>query len=151
MNTYTYELEASVNEGDIGLLRRGNKVELFSDDKSKSWKGTVLRISNTIDPTTQTVKVFISVSGEGLREGMYMSGKVDGRKLDNAFEISRNLLIDTDKVYIVKDSVLKLVEIKPLHLTSQKAIVSGLADSSVLMDEVLAGAYEGLRVDLLSE
>jgi hypothetical protein len=151
MNTYNFELEASVNEGDIDLIKTGNKVTLFSDNEDKSWEGTVIRISDVLDPATQTVKIYIRVTGEDLREGMYLSGTVKGKALNNAFEVSRNLLIDQKKLYVVQDSALKLIDIKPLHLTSSQVIVSGLPDNSLLMNETLIGAYEGLKVGTYTE
>lgn len=45
MNTYTYELEAAVYEQDIDLIKVGSQVNLFTENKAKSWKGTVSRIS----------------------------------------------------------------------------------------------------------
>lgn len=151
MNTYSYELEASVNDGDIDLLKVGNKVELSTDNSNKTWKGTVIRISNVIDPGTQTIKVFINVSGEGLREGMYMSGTVSGREVTNAFEVSRNLLVEQTNLYLIEDSVLKLQKIEPLHLTSENAIVTGIPENSILLNEVISGAYEGLKVGTYTE
>ncbi|MEM7372573.1 MAG: efflux RND transporter periplasmic adaptor subunit [Bacteroidota bacterium] len=149
MNSYSYELEASVNEVDIDLVKVGNQVELVSDNSSQSWKGRVSRISNVIDPATQTIKVFITTSGKGLKEGMYLSGTVKGRQIADAFEFPRNLLIDQSKVYVIENSRLSLKEVTPVHFTTEKVVVKGLTNGSVLLGESLAGAYEGLEVATL--
>ena len=146
MNSYSYELEASVNETDIDLLKRGSKVELYTENGSETWTGTVSRISQVVDPATQTIKVFISTSGKGLKEGMYLNGRASGREIDQVVEISRDLLIEQDNVFVVKDSLMDLVEIDPLHLTTRTAIVSGLSNGDMLVSETVAGAYEGLVV-----
>lgn len=151
MNTYAYELEASVNVGDIDLLKVGNEVSLGNENSAKVWKGKVIRISDIIDPATQTIKVFISVAGKELREGMYLSGVVTGREIPNAFEISRNLLIDQTQLYQIEDSALKLLSIKPVHFTSEKAVVTGIPDNSQILNEVVTGAYEGLKVDIYTD
>lgn len=146
INTTSYEMEAAVNEEDISLLKIGSQVNLFSNNTSKTWKGRVVRISNIIDPATQTVKVFINVSGKDLKEGMYLNAIVEGKQIEKAVEISRNLLMDQNKLYIVEDSSLKIVEIKPLHYMTQTVVVQGLEDGTVLLNESVAGAYEGLKV-----
>lgn len=146
MNAYSYELEASINEADIDLIKVGNQVELGSDNSNQNWKGRVSRISNVIDPATQTIKVFITTSGKGLKEGMYLSGTVKGRQISDAFEFPRNLLIDQTKVYVVDNSKLMLKEVEPVHFTTEKVVVKGLENGSILLGESLAGAYEGLEV-----
>jgi membrane fusion protein (multidrug efflux system) len=147
MDTWSYELEAAVNEEDVEILKMGSKVMLASDNSDETWTGTVSRISKIIDPATQTVKVFIKTSGKGLKEGMYLKGTLSGRQVNQAFEISRNLIIDQNKVFILQDSVLKFVEIDPIHLTTETAIVKGLEDGMMLLSETLAGGYEGMEVE----
>ncbi|MEL6675190.1 MAG: efflux RND transporter periplasmic adaptor subunit [Bacteroidota bacterium] len=147
MNAWSFDMEAAVNEADIDLIQVGNKVELFSDNSDQSWKGTVSRISRVVDPATQTIKVFISTSGKGLKEGMYVSGEVKGRSVPEAFEISRNLLVNQNQVFLVENNALKLAEVEPVHLTTQSAIVKGLPEAAVLLNEVVAGGYEGMEVE----
>ena len=147
MNSYSYELEAAVNESDIALLKVGNQVELRSDNSAQSWKGIVARISKVVDPTTQTIKVFINTSGGDLKEGMYLSGTVKGRQMSEVFEISRNLLINQNSVYVVENETLVLKGVDPVHYTTETVVVKGLADGMMLLGESLAGAYEGLEVN----
>ena len=83
MNAYTFELEAAVNASlKSTYLRIGNQVELVVRQRRPArWKGTVSRISDVVDPATQTIKVFINVSGKDLKEGMYLSATVTGKKI----------------------------------------------------------------------
>lgn len=147
MNTYTYELEAAVNESEVDMLKVGSVVALSSDASRNSWKGTISRISQVVDPSTQTIKVFITTSGKGLKAGMYLTGQVKGEEVKNAFEIPRNLLIDQENLFVVEDSVLDLVPVKPVHLTTRSAIIQGLDEGTLLLGETFAGAYKGLQVD----
>ena len=151
MNTWSYELEAAVYERDIELVKPGSKVSLQSETSDKSWEGTVARISKVIDPSTQTIKVFINVSGPDLKEGMYLSGIVKGREISNAFEIDRNLLLDQNQVYLIQDSTLSLKTVEPVYFSTSSVVVKGLQDNTLLMDQSIPDAYEGLKVGIISE
>lgn len=151
MNDYAYELEAAVNEADIDLVKVGSQVMLTMTNATKNWQGTVLRISDVIDPATQTIKVFVKVSGRDLREGMYLNGTLLGKEISQAVEISRNLLVNQNQVYLVEDSALKLHQVEPVHFTSQKVIVKGIPDNKVILNEQIPGAYEGLKVGTYKE
>ena len=151
MNTYSYELEAAVLQRDIDLIKNGSQVTLFSENSDKKWKGVVARISRIIDPATQSVKVFIRVSGSDLKEGMYLSALVKGREITRAFEIDRNLLLDQNKVYLINDSALTLAEVEPVYFSTKTVIVKGLPENATLLDESLPDAYEGLKVGINQE
>ena len=146
MNTWSYELEAAINEEDIELLDIGSSVKLKSDNSKETWVGKVSRISKVVDPGTQTIKVFISTSGNGLKEGMYLTGQVNGRKVDQAVEIPRTLLLEDNKVFVIENSALKMMEVDPIHYTTQTVVLKGLPDGTVLLDESIAGGYEGMEV-----
>lgn len=145
-NPYSYELEAALNLSDLAFVKVGDPVTLSSGDIDGTWKGILSRISDRIDPNTQTAKVFVNLSGNELREGMYLSGSVRGRDLDRVVEIPRYLLIDQRAVYGVKDSLLVLHQIEPVKYTTETVLVRGLADGVELLGENFAGAFEGMKV-----
>ena len=142
-----YELEVSVNKSLIPLLSIGQKV-LVRDTESTGgeWEGQIVRINGKVDQTTQTVQVFATVQGEGLREGMYLEAVIDGEDKKNAYEISRSLLVEQSKVYVVRDSVLQLVDVKPLHYNQKSVIVGGLEDGETILSRIVPGAYDGMEV-----
>ncbi|RMG28216.1 MAG: HlyD family efflux transporter periplasmic adaptor subunit [Bacteroidetes bacterium] len=150
INPYSYELEAAVNVDQLNFVQPGNVVELYSTDIAGQWKGKVVRILNRVDPNTQTVKVFIRTTGKNLKEGMYLNGRLRGKVIPDAVEISRNLLIDNGQVYVVQDSLLQLQPVKPVLYTTNTVFVQGLTDGTQLLDESVIGAYPGMKVGTYS-
>lgn len=148
INTYSYELEAAVNVADIDLVSSGNSVIISSDAVGGEWKGRIVRISDRIDPATQTVKVFIGVSGKNLREGMYMDAEIEGRKISDVVELPRSLLVSSDEVYVIKDSMLRLQKIDPVYFSSSSMVVKGIPDETLLLNESVIGAYDGMKVGI---
>ncbi len=149
MATGFYEMVATVPLSDLDFLKVGNKVDLFSEDIDGQWHGKIRRISDQIDPLTQTVNVFIGVSGKELREGMFLRGAADARTLENVVEIDRDLLIDEQEVYVIKnDTLLALVPVTVLKFNRKSVIVSGLPNGTKLLTSDVAGAYDGMRVQL---
>lgn len=146
INPYSYELEALVSIKDIDLLKVGDPVRLTSVDISGNWKGTIKRINTRIDPNTQTVKVFIATTGQRLKEGMFLNGEVSANQISNAVSVPRNLLIDADKVYIVEDSRLKLRPVQVIRYSGNNAIIKGLEDKTLLLNESSKDFYEGMEV-----
>jgi multidrug efflux pump subunit AcrA (membrane-fusion protein) len=146
LNTSTYELEAAVTMQDLEYVKMGNKVTLRSNDISGEWQGTVSRISDKIDPNTQTVKVFITVSGSKLKEGMYLDATIMGKEIPGVVEIPRKSILKGDNVYVIRDSVLALQKIEPQHYNTNSVLVKGLEDGMLLVNETVIGAYEGMEV-----
>lgn len=111
INTSRFELEVSVLEEDLGFIRIGQTVNLALDQTDKKRTGKVSRIGAQIDPATQRVPIFITVTGKGLKEGMYLKGKVKGSSIKEVVEIPKKLVTNQDYVYVVKDSILYLEKI----------------------------------------
>ena len=64
----------------------------------------------------------------------------------NAFELDRKLLVDEDKVFIFKDSVLQLVQVDPIFFTKDKVVLRGLADGTKVISRAVPGAFDGMQV-----
>ncbi len=146
MNTGSYELQATVPLSDLTYIKVGNQVQLTSDDIKGSWTGRIRRISDQIDPTSQTVQIFVSVSGRDLREGMYLTGEVNATDIEDAVRIPRNKLINQNAVYTVQDSTLKLHPVEVVKITREAAVVRGLSNGTNLLDTQLPNAFDGMKV-----
>lgn len=152
IDPYNYELEAAVNEDEIDFIKVGDQVEMNSENQAGSWKGTVSRISSKIDPNTQTIKVFIRTSGRDLREGMYLNANIRGETVNNAYVISRDLLLENNQIYLINnDSTLALQTVNPVYASGNRVIVKGLENGMTILAENITGAYNGLKVQTYME
>lgn len=151
MNSSSYELEASVPLSDLSYIKIGQQVALSSEDfEDKTWTGRISRISNSIDAQTQTVKVYIQVSGSNLRENMFLSGHIQASTLAKVVEVPRTLLMNGKQVFYVRDSVLDLYEVQPVKIGEQTVLLRGLPDGLALLRVNFPGAFVGMRVDIAS-
>ncbi|MFK7983937.1 MAG: efflux RND transporter periplasmic adaptor subunit [Saprospiraceae bacterium] len=146
MGTGSYEMKAALNLEDLQFIKTGSKVSLYSDAIDGAWAGTVKRISDQIDPNTQSVIAYIGVSGKGLRQGMYLRGDLNSQTIKSAIQIPIDLLVNQNQVYAVKDGKLTLQTIEIINTNSAYAIVKGLSEHTLILKEKIIGAYEGLAV-----
>ena len=147
MATGYYELVATVPLSDLKYLQTGGKVQLYSEDIDGEWEGTIRRISDQIETGSQTVEVYVGVSGKELREGMYMRGEAAARTLENVVEIDRKLLIDEAGVYVVRqDTLLSLQPVQVRKFNQTTVLVSGIPEGAELLTSTVPGAFDGMRV-----
>ncbi|MEM6877971.1 MAG: efflux RND transporter periplasmic adaptor subunit [Bacteroidota bacterium] len=147
MATGYYELAATVPLSQLEYLQSNGSVTLYSEDLNSNWTGQVKRISDQIDPSSQTVTVYIGVRGENLREGMYLRGEAQATTFDNATEIDRDLLTEDNQVFVVEhDSLLRLRPAEVQKINRETVIVRGLPDGTQLLMTDVAGAYDGMKV-----
>ena len=109
------------------------------------------RINSTVDPSSQTIPVFVDVKGNGLKEGMYLEADLTGKEEQNVFEINRKLLIGDDKLFVVQDTLLDLVEIDPIYFKEETVLVRGLSDGTKLLAYNIPGAHVGMIVEEIFE
>jgi len=148
INTGVYELEVAVSKAYSDLLKVGEKVELTNLEKTKKYTGKVARINGRVDQASQTIKAFIDVSNSNLREGMYLEANLDAKEETDAIEIDRSLLLENDKLFIVRDSVLDIIDVKPIYFTDKKVVLKEVPDGTVIISKPLVGAYTGMTVKI---
>jgi len=148
MKTADYELVATVPLVDLRYVKLGSTLKLSSEDVEGEWNGKINRISDVIDAGSQTVQVFIGVSGSNLREGMYLRGQLSAAKVANAFRINRNLLINQQGIYVVQDSTLRFTEVELVKIERESAIIRGLSDGTPILSEMPPAAFDGMKVSV---
>jgi len=151
INPSVYELEVAVNSSYADLLKVGNSVTLHNIERTKTWKGKVNRLNSLVDPNTQTIQAFIRVNGQGLREGMYLEADLTAKEEANTFEVSRKLIAENNKLFVLEGDFLKLKEVETVHFTEKTAVVRGLADGTEVLKKMLPGAYDGMQVKRFKE
>ncbi len=146
-----YELEVSISKSHSDLLRIGKKVDLINLDKTGTWTGEVARVNGKVDPSTQSVQVFIQVQGVELKEGMYLEASMLAKEEPNAIEISRKLLVNNNQVFVVQDDKLSLVMVKPLYFNDKNVVIKGLQDGTTILQRPVMGAYQGMLVNIIQD
>ncbi|HBR53958.1 MAG TPA: efflux transporter periplasmic adaptor subunit [Flavobacteriaceae bacterium] len=146
INTSVFEVELAIGKTFSDLLKLGENVELSLPQSSKTYTGTVSRVNGRIDPATQTIQVFVEVKGEDLKEGMYLEAQLEAREQPNAIKISRKLLVDESEIYIVRDSVLDIIPVQPVHFSPKEVVVQGVPDGTKILSKSIPGAYAGMLV-----
>jgi RND family efflux transporter MFP subunit len=151
INPSNYELRISLSERYIDMVNVGNVVDLYNLNRTESYVGKVSRINRVIDPSTQSIEVFIQVSAPGLNDGMYLEAHLEGKEVEEVFEISRSLLVDNEEVFTVQDGKLKKVAVHLVHFTEETALVKGLVNGTVLLNNNIPGAYDGMLVEIATQ
>lgn len=145
-----FEMEIAINASYADVLAKDKTVEVTNLEKTKTWTGTVTRINGRVDQRTQTLNIYIEIKGEDLREGMYLEAIVPAKDEENAYKLSRKLLVNNEAIFVVNDSILKLKKVQIVHFDENSAIIKGLEDGTVVLSKVIPGAFEGMSVNILN-
>lgn len=146
-----YEMEVSVNAEFADLLKKGNVVKLHNLEKTKEYTGKIIRINGKVDAASQTIKAFIQVAHKDLREGTYLEADLKARSENNAIEVSRKLLVDNKQLYVVRDSLLHLIDINPVYFSAETAVIKGIENGTLLLAKPTPGAYQGMQVKIFED
>ncbi|GHC47977.1 efflux RND transporter periplasmic adaptor subunit [Ulvibacter litoralis] len=148
IDTSVFELELSIAKEFSDLLKIGEKVQLNTVDTGKNYTGTVVRINGRINQATQTINVFVEVKGTDLKEGMYLEAQLEANEVENAIQLPRKLLVDENKLFVVKDSILSILEIDPVYFSPNEVVVKGVPDGTKILSKPVPGAYSGMLVKI---
>ncbi|MBI9034222.1 MAG: HlyD family efflux transporter periplasmic adaptor subunit [Bacteroidales bacterium] len=148
INPELFDLEAEVLLSNLSFIGIGDQVDLSSDDYPGSWKGYVSRISESLDSKTQTVKIYITVQADNLKNGMFLKGNIKTATLENACELPRKLLIEDKKVFTVIGDIIQSTEVEVVQIKENTAIVKGLKDGEKISQKT-KGITEGMQIKVV--
>ena len=146
IDTSVYELELAIGQTFSNLLQVGEPVKLNTLEGNETYVGHVTRINGKLDQATQTVKVFVEVEGDNLKEGMYLEAQLEAKDIQNAIRISRKLLVNNSEIFIVRDSILDLIQVNPVYFSPNDVVIKDVPENTQILSKPLPGAYAGMLV-----
>ncbi|NJB71929.1 multidrug efflux pump subunit AcrA (membrane-fusion protein) [Saonia flava] len=151
INTGVYELEVAVSKIHGELLKVGKAVELINLDRTKTYTGKVARINGRVDQASQTITAFIEVIDDELKEGMYMEANLNAKEETDAIEIDRGLLLESQQIFVVRDSILDVIDVRPVFFSDKKVVLKNVPDGITIVEKPVVGAYAGMLVKVFDE
>ncbi len=133
-------------------LKINDKVEIISANGKEKYSGRIIRMSNFVDPKTQSVAVFIAITGKKtspVYQGEYMSAVFSHIAVSNAMEIPRSAVFNHNEVFVVKEGKLKKRTINILKINEKTLIFSGLEEGANIVTEALVNAVENTDVEIM--
>ena len=127
-----------------------------------TWSGHVARIKAMMDERTRTLPMVIEVdesANDGpeatyfrLRPGMFVTIRIKGKEIDQAFVVPRHVVYPGNVVYTVKDYQLKINEVNILRSYKDSVIINeGLSEGDLIIKTPLSAVKDGMRVRLKTE
>jgi RND family efflux transporter MFP subunit len=133
-------IEADVSERYVGLIQRGDSVEVSFPSVSKSLKAKISSVGAIINPNNRTFKVEIAVpSLEFLKPNMISVIKIKDYENKTAVTVPNYLILQDNKgdyVFTVDESISKKRYIKRGKTYQEVTeVVEGLTGTEVLIDK----------------
>ena len=151
INPDIYELEVAISKTYSDLLKVKEEVELVNLEGTQSYIGKVTRINASVDQASQTIKAYIEVQNKDLKEGMYLEANLNAKEEADAIEVDRNLLLEGDKIFVVRDTILDLIDVKPVFFSNKKVVLKEVPDGTTIVTKPVVGAYAGMLVKIFEE
>ena len=149
VNENGFELEISVPSSQIILFELGMEVEVYEDNNTNYWKGVIKRIGKTLDENTQTLSVFVSLTGKGLYQGMYLNVDVNTTPVESAFVINRTLINKDRSIFIVQNETITSITPEIIRFIGNQVIVKNIPNKSQLVVSKTTGLRNGMHVEII--
>ena len=151
IRTDLLELEVPLGKFDAAWVKIGDVVKVLSESKSADWQGIVVRKSQFVDPNTQSQGIFIKVKNNGkkaLLVGEYLKAFFPGHPILKSMEVPRNVVFNTNEVFIVEDGKIHKEAINIIKLNEKTLIFNGVDEGKELVMQPLINVLEGTLVEI---
>lgn len=152
IRTDLLEVEVPVEITNAKWVKIGDEAKVIDEKENKSWKGKVIRKSNYVNESTQSINIFVAVNprkNESLYHGEYLKVIFPGKLFEKAMEMPRNALLEKSQVYLVQDDKLIKADIQILKLNQKTLLFKGIEEGTELVIEPLLNIAENTKVSIL--
>ena len=79
---------------------------------------------------------------------MYLEANLSAKQETDAIEVDRSLLLENDKVFVVRDSILDVIDVEPVYFSNKKVVLKKIPDGTTMVSKPVVGAYAGMLVKI---
>lgn len=147
INNAELELELPLDRKEIQLINKGDRVSIYQENDTIT--GAVKRIAHFVESTTQSVNVYATFSGisqYNVFPGTYMKADIHTKSKVSAMKVPRNIVLEENQIYTVEDNKLQLKHVNVLKKYAETLLFNGLEEGTLIVDEPLLNAVEGMKV-----
>ncbi len=149
INSNTYEVAMPVPQESGYGIKKGMQVSLTSSDNQINVKGEISRISDYVDPATQSLLVFIRVAGNDRRlyDGLFLKGEIRTGIVEPLMALPRKALLPNNQAFLVEDSTLQVQTIQ-LRMSDERFVYfNGPKEGQLLVVESVVGGMPNMKVN----
>jgi membrane fusion protein, multidrug efflux system len=149
IETDLMELEVPVKVSDLKWVKMGDHVSILDEQRTSAWQGKITRISDFIDPETQSAIVFVEIENDSekpILPGMFLIALFENKILSNTMEIPRQAVFNQNEVFVVIDSALQKQSISIQKINNETVIFNGIEEGAIIVTEPLINVKEGTLV-----
>ena len=151
IRTDVLELEVPLVRFDASWVKIGDEVTIHSDKHDMQWKGHVVRKTPFVDADNQSQGVFVRVRNnkdKPLLPGEYLRTTFPGHPVDGVMEVPRNVVFNTNEVFIVNDERLHKRIIDIVKENEKTLLFRGVSEGEMLVMQPLINVQEGTKVEI---
>jgi len=141
-----FELEAGVSLSTASKLSVGQVLTFSSNELAGTFQGRVVRINGVVDPKTQNVPVFFSLSGRGLKPGMYLEGRLDLETFEQVVALPTTALQKDQSVLVLQNGTIAKKTVQPVAYRQDSVWLTGLLPQDSLITNTFEQPVVGLTV-----
>jgi membrane fusion protein (multidrug efflux system) len=152
IQTNMLEMEVPLERFDADWVKVGDKVKVYSEKSGQEKMGVVVRKNLFIDENTQSQGVFIRINNTQepvFLTGEYLKAYFPGHPVKNSMEIPRNIVFNSNEVFVVKNKRLQKRKINIIKINNENTLVfNGLPEGDTLVMQPLINVQEGSLVEI---
>ncbi|QGY43605.1 efflux RND transporter periplasmic adaptor subunit [Maribellus comscasis] len=153
IQTDELEIEVPVENKHSEWIKIGDKVNIHFENGDSLTRGFVVRKSKYINAEQQSRSIFVKVPNAKslLIAGQYLQVEFPGQKINEAMEIPRAGIFNTNEVFVVLDGELKKKQINILKWNESTLIFNGLDEGMHVVTEALVNVKENTPVNIIGQ
>ena len=137
IRTDLYEMVATVSVAEVHEINIGQNVSLNTEDNSRTYLGEVVRIGSQLDRQTQSVPVYLSVTGDHLKSGLYLKGSFKLSELADVVKLPKKAIHRSGQVYMITNNRVTVKEVSTVSTKGDEVWVRGLeTGDQVIIEEI---------------
>lgn len=153
IETDNFEIPVSIPAELIHSVEIGTSVSVYSTTDELKGIGTVIRVSEVINKSTQSVDVFVkpeSKDGSRFIEGEYVRVAIDQTEVHAGVRIPKNAIYD-NAVYVWSkaDSTLSVKPVTVSDINENGAFVKGLKDNMIIITQEVLSYTDSSKYQIL--
>ena len=147
MESGNVEVKVDVDVKDIEWISLGSLSRLSTEGGINQWIGRIVRISEFVNPNTQSIDVFINIQEKSkpIYDGQYLQAVLPGKNVKDAMLIPREAIFNGNEVFVLEDSLLKVHRVDIHKINPETAVFSGLAEGADVVVEPLINAHNNMK------